>query len=220
MTIFGSYLSKDHSLLGESINIVALDTFVAIVSGLIIFPSCFAFGVNPDQGPSLIFVTLPNIFIKMPGGRIIGSCFFIFMAFAAFSTVIAVFENIMSSCMDLWGWGRKKTALINTILIIIGSIPCVLGFNILSGFHPLGKGTNVMDLEDFLVSNLILPIGSLIYTLFCTSKYGWGWDNYLKEVNTGNGLKVPGKIRFYCKWILPLVTLFIIVNGLISVFNK
>lgn len=188
--------------------------------GLIIFPSCFAFGVNPDQGPSLIFVTLPNIFIKMPGGRIIGSCFFIFMAFAAFSTVIAVFENIMSSCMDLWGWGRKKTAIINTILIIIGSIPCVLGFNILSGFHPLGKGTNVMDLEDFLVSNLILPIGSLIYTLFCTSKYGWGWDNYLKEVNTGNGLKVPGKIRFYCKWILPLVTLFIIVNGLISVFNK
>ena len=220
MTIFGSYLSKDHSLLGESINIVALDTFVAIVSGLIIFPSCFAFGVNPDQGPSLIFVTLPNIFIKMPGCRIIGSCFFIFMAFAAFSTVIAVFENIMSSCMDLWGWGRKKTALINTILIIIGSIPCVLGFNILSGFHPLGKGTNVMDLEDFLVSNLILPIGSLIYTLFCTSKYGWGWDNYLKEVNTGNGLNVPGKIRFYCKWILPLVTLFIIVNGLISVFNK
>ena len=220
MTIFGSYLSKDHSLLGESINIVALDTFVAIVSGLIIFPSCFAFGVNPDQGPSLIFITLPNIFIKMPGGRIIGSCFFIFMAFAAFSTVIAVFENIMSSCMDLWGWERKKTALINTILIIIGSIPCVLGFNILSGFHPLGKGTNVMDLEDFLVSNLILPIGSLIYTLFCTSKYGWGWDNYLKEVNTGNGLKVPRKIRFYCKWILPLVTLFIIVNGLISVFNK
>ena len=220
MTIFGSYLDKDRSLLGESINIVALDTFVAVVSGLIIFPTCFAFGVSPDQGPKLIFVTLPNIFAKMPGGRIWGSCFFIFMAFAAFSTVIAVFENIMSSCMDLWKWSRKKTALINAVIIIITSIPCVLGFNVLSGFHPLGKGTNVMDLEDFIISNLILPIGSLIYTLFCTSKYGWGWDNYLEEVNSGIGLKVPGKIRFYCKWILPITTLFIIVNGLISVFNK
>ena len=176
MAIFGSYLGKDRSLLGESINIVALDTFVAIVSGLIIFPSCFAFGVNPDQGPSLIFVTLPNIFIQMPGGRIWGSCFFIFMAFAAFSTVIAVFENIMSSCMDLWGWSRKKTAIVNTIVIILASLPCILGFNLLSGFHPLGDGTSVLDLEDFMISNLILPIGSLIYTLFCTSKYGWGWD--------------------------------------------
>lgn len=220
MAIFGSYLSKDRSLLGESINIVALDTFVAIVSGLIIFPSCFAFGVNPDQGPSLIFVTLPNIFVQMPGGRIWGSCFFIFMAFAAFSTVIAVFENIMSSCMDLWGWSRKKTAIVNTIVIILASLPCILGFNLLSGFHPLGDGTNVLDLEDFMISNLILPIGSLIYTLFCTSKYGWGWDNYIAEVNLGSGLKVPNKIRFYCKWILPLITLIIIVNGLISVFFK
>lgn len=220
MAIFGSYLGKDRSLLGESINIVALDTFVAIVSGLIIFPSCFAFGVNPDQGPSLIFVTLPNIFIQMPGGRIWGSCFFIFMAFAAFSTVIAVFENIMSSCMDLWGWSRKKTAIVNTIVIILASLPCILGFNLLSGFHPLGDGTSVLDLEDFMISNLILPIGSLIYTLFCTSKYGWGWDNYIAEVNLGSGLKVPNKIRFYCKWILPLITLIIIVNGLISVFFK
>lgn len=186
MAIFGSYLGKDRSLLGESINIVALDTFVAIVSGLIIFPSCFAFGVNPDQGPSLIFVTLPNIFIQMPGGRIWGSCFFIFMAFAAFSTVIAVFENIMSSCMDLWGWSRKKTAIVNTIVIILASLPCILGFNLLSGFHPLGDGTSVLDLEDFMISNLILPIGSLIYTLFCTSKYGWGWDNYIAEVNLGS----------------------------------
>lgn len=220
MAIFGSYLGKDRSLLGESINIVALDTFVAIVSGLIIFPSCFAFGVNPDQGPSLIFVTLPNIFVQMPGGRIWGSCFFIFMAFAAFSTVIAVFENIMSSCMDLWGWSRKKTAIVNTIVIILASLPCILGFNLLSGFHPLGDGTSVLDLEDFMISNLILPIGSLIYTLFCTSKYGWGWDNYIAEVNLGSGLKVPNKIRFYCKWILPLITLIIIVNGLISVFFK
>ena len=220
MAIFGSYLGKDRSLLGESINIVALDTFVAIVSGLIIFPSCFAFGVNPDQGPSLIFVTLPNIFVQMPGGRIWGSCFFIFMAFAAFSTVIAVFENIMSSCMDLWGWSRKKTAIVNTIVIILASLPCILGFNLLSGFHPLGDGTSVLDLEDFMISNLILPIGSLIYTLFCTSKYGWGWDNYISEVNLGSGLKVPNKIRIYCKWILPLITLIIIVNGLISVFFK
>lgn len=220
MAIFGSYLGKDRSLLGESINIVALDTFVAIVSGLIIFPSCFAFGVNPDQGPSLIFVTLPNIFIQMPGGRIWGSCFFIFMAFAAFSTVIAVFENIMSSCMDLWGWSRKKTAIVNTIVIILASLPCILGFNLLSGFHPLGDGTSVLDLEDFMISNLILPIGSLIYTLFCTSKYGWGWDNYIAEVNLGSGLNVPNKIRFYCKWVLPLITLIIIVNGLISVFFK
>ena len=220
MAIFGSYLGKDRSLLGESINIVALDTFVAIVSGLIIFPSCFAFGVNPDQGPSLIFVTLPNIFIQMPGGRIWGSCFFIFMAFAAFSTVIAVFENIMSSCMDLWGWSRKKTAIVNTIVIILASLPCILGFNLLSGFHPLGDGTSVLDLEDFMISNLILPIGSLIYTLFCTSKYGWGLDNYIAEVNLGSGLKVPNKIRFYCKWVLPLITLIIIVNGLISVFFK
>ena len=220
MAIFGSYLGKDRSLLGESINIVALDTFVAIVSGLIIFPSCFAFGVNPDQGPSLIFVTLPNIFIQMPGGRIWGSCFFIFMAFAAFSTVIAVFENIMSSCMDLWGWSRKKTAIVNTIVIILASLPCILGFNLLSGFHPLGDGTSVLDLEDFMISNLILPIGSLIYTLFCTSKYGWGWDNYIAEVNLGSGLKVPNKIRFYCKCVLPLITLIIIVNGLISVFFK
>ena len=220
MAIFGSYLGKDRSLLGESINIVALDTFVAIVSGLIIFPSCFAFGVNPDQGPSLIFVTLPNIFIQMPGGRIWGSCFFIFMAFAAFSTVIAVFENIMSSCMDLWGWSRKKTAIVNTIVIILASLPCILGFNLLSGFHPLGDGTSVLDLEDFMISNLILPIGSLIYTLFCTSKYGWGWDNYIAEVNLGSGLMVPNKIRFYCNWVLPLITLIIIVNGLISVFFK
>ena len=178
MTIFGNYLGKDRSLLGESINIVALDTFVAVVSGLIIFPTCFAFGVSPEQGPKLIFVTLPNIFAQMPGGRIWGSCFFIFMAFAAFSTVIAVFENIMSSCMDLWKWSRKKTAIINAIIVIITSIPCVLGFNVLSGFNPLGK--NIIELEDFIISNLILPIGSLICTLFCTSKFGWGWDDYLK----------------------------------------
>ena len=220
MAIFGSYIGKDHALLGESMNIALLDTFVAITSGLIIFPACFTFNVDQTSGPSLIFITLPNIFNHIPLGRLWGSLFFIFMSFAALSTIIAVFENIMSSCMDLWGWSRKKTAIVNTIVIILASLPCILGFNLLSGFHPLGDGTSVLDLEDFMISNLILPIGSLIYTLFCTSKYGWGWDNYIAEVNLGSGLKVPNKIRIYCKWILPLITLIIIVNGLISVFFK
>ncbi|MDD3205377.1 MAG: sodium-dependent transporter [Lachnospiraceae bacterium] len=220
MAIFGSYLGKERSLLGESINIAVLDTFVAIVAGLIIFPACFAFGVNPDSGPSLIFITLPNIFNAMPGGRIWGSLFFLFMSFAAFSTVIAVFENIMSSCMDLWGWSRKKTAVVNGILLIVLSLPCILGFNIWSGFQPFGAGTGVLDLEDFLVSNLLLPIGSLIYTLFCVSRYGWGWDKYMAEVNAGEGLKVPAWIRGYCTYVLPCITFIIIVNGLYSVFFK
>ena len=220
MAIFGSYLGKERSLLGESINIAVLDTFVAIVAGLIIFPACFAFGVNPDSGPSLTFITLPNIFNAMPGGRIWGSLFFLFMSFAAFSTVIAVFENIMSSCMDLWGWSRKKTAVVNGILLIVLSLPCILGFNIWSGFQPFGAGTGVLDLEDFLVSNLLLPIGSLIYTLFCVSRYGWGWDKYMAEVNAGEGLKVPAWIRGYCTYVLPCITFIIIVNGLYSVFFK
>ena len=220
MAIFGSYLGKERSLLGESINIAVLDTFVAIVAGLIIFPACFAFGVNPDSGPSLIFISLPNIFNAMPGGRIWGSLFFLFMSFAAFSTVIAVFENIMSSCMDLWGWSRKKTAVVNGILLIVLSLPCILGFNIWSGFQPFGAGTGVLDLEDFLVSNLLLPIGSLIYTLFCVSRYGWGWDKYMAEVNAGEGLKVPAWIRGYCTYVLPCITFIIIVNGLYSVFFK
>lgn len=218
MSIFGSYLNHERTLLGESINIAILDTFVAIVAGLIIFPACFAFGVNPDSGPSLIFITLPNIFNHMAGGRIWGSLFFLFMSFAAFSTVIAVFETIMSSCMDLWGWSRKKTAIINMLLLMVLSIPCIFGFNVWSDFQPLGAGTGVLDLEDFAVSNLLLPIGSLIYTLFCVSRYGWGWEHYITEVNTGKGVKMPTWLRGYCTYILPLITFIIIVNGLYSVF--
>lgn len=219
MAIFGSYLSNERTLLGEALNIAILDTFVAIVAGLIIFPASFAFGVSPDSGPSLIFITLPNIFNAMPGGRLWGSLFFIFMLFAAFSTVIAVFENIMASCIDLWGWSRKKAAIINTIAVIILSLPCVLGFNVLSGFQPLGDGTNILDLEDFVVSNLLLPIGALIYTLFCVSRSGWGWDKYRAQANTGKGIKVPKWMRVYATWVLPPVIVLVIVNGLYGVFS-
>ncbi|WP_167958105.1 sodium-dependent transporter [Anaerosporobacter faecicola] len=218
MAIFGSYLGKERTLLGESINIAFLDTFVAIVAGLIIFPACFAFGVNPDSGPSLIFITLPNIFNAMPGGRFWGSCFFLFMAFASLSTVIAVFENLMSSCMDLWGFSRKKSAILNGIFMCFASMPCVLGFNLLSEFQPLGAGTTILDLEDFIVSNLLLPIGSLIFTLFCVSRYGWGFENYRKEVNEGKGLKIPRFLRGYCRFVLPVIIIVVILNGLLSVF--
>ena len=214
MAIFGSYIGKERSLMGESINVAILDTFVALVSGLIIFPACFAFGVSPGEGPSLIFVTLPNIFNHMAGGRLWGSLFFVFMAFAAFSTVLAVFENIMSCCMDLTGWSRKKTAAINIVLMILLSLPCVLGFNVWSGFQPFGPGSNVLDLEDFLVSNLWLPLGSLVYLLFCTSRYGWGWKNFQNEANDGGGIKVRDGIRFYVSYILPLIVLVIFVLGI------
>lgn len=220
MAIFGSYLNRERTLLGESINIAVLDTFVAVVAGLIIFPACFAYGVNPGSGPSLIFITLPNIFNEMPGGRIWGSFFFVFMSFAAFSTVIAVFENIMSSCMDLWGWSRKKAALINGIALILLSMPCVLGFNVLSDFQPLGKGSNVLALEDFLVSNILLPVGTLIYTLFCVSRHGWGWDNYIEETNAGKGIKMVPWLKGYCTWVLPIIIIFVIFNGFYSVIRK
>ena len=180
MGIFGSYIGKKRSLLGESVNIAILDTFVAIVSGLIIFPTCFAFGISPDQGPRLIFVTLPNIFNSMPGGRIWGTLFFVFMTFAAFSTILAVFENIISCGMDLFGWSRKKSCLFNLAALMVLSLPCALGYNLWSSFHPLGEGTFILDLEDFLVSNLILPIGSLCYLLFCVTRFGWGFDKYHK----------------------------------------
>lgn len=217
MAIFGSYIGKEHSLPGESLRVALLDTFVAIVSGLIIFPACSAFGVAADSGPNLIFITLPNIFNHMAGGRIWGSLFFIFMAFAAFSTVIAVFENILSCCMDLTGCSRKKAALVNTFLMIVLSLPCILGFNVLSGFHPLGGTSSIMDLEDFLVSNITLPLGSLIYLLFCTSRYGWGWKNFTQEANTGKGLKMPNWLRLYMTYILPLMILVIFILGIKSV---
>ncbi|MDO5409786.1 MAG: sodium-dependent transporter [Lachnospiraceae bacterium] len=214
MAIFGSYIGKEHSLCGESVRVALLDTFVAIVSGLIIFPACFSFGVDANSGPDLIFITLPNIFNHMAGGRIWGSMFFIFMAFAAFSTVIAVFETIISCCMDLTGCSRKKAAFVNIFLMIVLSLPCVLGFNMLSGIQPFGKGSNLMDLEDFLVSNLALPLGSLIYLLFCVSRRGWGWKNFSQEANTGKGLKLPNKLRFYMTWILPFVIIIIFLIGI------
>ncbi len=216
MAIFGSYIDKSRSLLGESVNIAILDTFVALVSGLIIFPTCFAFDISPDMGPSLIFITLPNIFNNMAGGRVWGTLFFVFMTFAAFSTILAVFENIISCGMDLFHWSRKKSCLINLIALTVLSLPCVFGYNIWSAFQPLGEGSGVLDLEDFIVSNVLLPAGSLIYLLFCVTRYGWGFENYLKETNTGEGLKMPKGIRIYVTYILPVLLLFLIVKGWIG----
>ena len=218
MAIFGSYIGKEHTLLKESVNIAVLDTFVAIVAGLIIFPACFSFGINPDSGPSLIFVTLPNVFNNMAGGRIWGTLFFVFMSFAAFSTVLAVFENIISCGMDMWGLSRKKSCLNNGILLAVLSLPCVLGFNLWSGFMPFGEGSNILDLEDFIVSNLLLPLGSFVYLLFCVTKKGWGFDNYLKEANTGNGWKVSKALKIYLKVVLPALILFIFAKGIIDKF--
>ena len=218
MAIFGSYIGKDHTLTGETINICLLDTLVAFLAGLIIFPSCFAFGVDPGQGPGLVFITLPNIFNQMVGGRIFGVLFFVFMTFAAQSTIIAVFENIISFSMDLFGTSRKKTVLINGIAIILLSLPCVFGFNIWSGFQPMGAGSTIQDLEDFIVSNNLLPLGSMVYLLFCTSRYGWGWKNYTTEANTGKGLKIKNWMRGYITYILPLIVLFIFGFGIYDKF--
>lgn len=216
MAIFGSYISKERSLMGESVSIMALDTTVAILSGLIIFPACFSFGVNPESGPNLVFITLPNIFNHMAGGRIWGSLFFVFMSFAALSTVIAVFENILSFAMDLFGWSRKKAVLVNSVLLTVLSVPCALGFNVLSNINWLGM--NIMDIEDFIVSNNLLPLGSLVYLFFCVTRYGWGWDNFMTEVNAGKGLKFPKWARIYVTYILPLIVLFVFVQGYISKF--
>ena len=218
MAIFGSYIGKERSLMGESVNILVLDTMVALLSGLIIFPACFSFGVNADSGPNLVFITLPNIFNAMAGGRIWGTLFFIFMSFAALSTIVAVFENIISFAMDLWGFSRKKAVIMNLFLIIIYALPCALGFNLWSGFMPLGAGSNIMDLEDFIVSNNLLPLGSLVYLFFCVTRYGWGWDNFLNEANTGKGIKFPKWLRIYVTFILPVIVLFIFVQGYVSKF--
>lgn len=220
MAIFGSYIKKDQSLTGESIWIMVLDTFVAITSGLIIFPACMSFGVNPGGGPGLLFVTLPNVFNSMAGGHFWGTLFFLFMLFAALSTVIAVFENIVCMVSELTEWDRQKTIRIMSVAIIALSMPCVLGFNVWSGFQPLGKGTCVLDLEDFIVSNNLLPLGSLVYLAFCTSRYGWGWDNFIKEADTGNGIKFPKWIRGYVTYVLPLVVLYIFVMGYKAIFFK
>ena len=218
MSIFGSYIGKEHSLLGESVRIVVLDTFVAITAGLIIFPACFTYHVDQTSGPSLIFITLPNIFANMSMGRLWGSLFFLFMAFAAMSTVLAVFENIICCGMELTGCGRKKSSLVNLVLIILLSMPCVLGYNLWAwdGFAVFGGA--VLDVEDFLVSNLFLPLGSLVYLLFCVTRYGWGWQNYKKEVNTGKGLKVQDWMRGYLTYVLPLIVVFIFAFGLYDKF--
>lgn len=213
MAIFGSYIDKSRTLLGESVNIAMLDTFVALVSGLIIFPTCFAFDISPDMGPSLIFITLPNIFNHMVGGRVWGTLFFVFMTFAAFSTILAVFENIISCGMDLFHWSRKKSCLINLVALIVLSLPCVFGYNIWSAIQPLGEGSTILDLEDFIVSNMMLPVGSLVYLLFCVTRYGWGFDHYLKEANTGEGVRMPGGVRFYVTFILPVLLFFLTVKG-------
>ena len=221
MEIFGSYMTRDHTLTGESVRICCLDTFVALMSGLIIFPACFSFSVQPDAGPSLIFMTLPKVFANMPLGRLWGSLFFLFMTFASFTTVIAVFENLLANCIDNFGWTRKKAALVNCVFILIASLPCVLGYNLWSGFHPF-LGKDVLDSEDFIVSNLLLPIGSLVYLLFCVTKWGWGFDKYLAEANTGSGLKLPESgtakkaLQVYFSVILPLLILVILVQGLPS----
>ena len=214
MEIFGSYMSKDNTLAGESLRISVLDTFVALMSGMIIFPACFSFGVQPDAGPSLIFITLPRVFVNMAGGRLWGTLFFLFMTFASFTTVIAVFENLLASCIDNFGWNRKKAVIINCIFMLIASMPCVLGYNVWSDLRLIG-GRDVLDTEDFIVSNLLLPIGALVFLLFCVTKWGWGFDKYLEEANTGTGLKMPKALKPYFQFILPVLILVILVQGLI-----
>ena len=220
MAIFGSYISKDRRLAGESLSIAVLDTFVAFCAGLIIIPACFAYGIEPGAGPGLIFQTLPNLFNAMPGGKIWGTLFFAFMVFAAVSTVVAVFENIISFAMDK-GMSRKKACLVNFFAIIILSLPCALGFNVLSFITPLGAGTGILDLEDFIISNNILPLGSLVYVLFCTNKkYGWGWDNFINEANEGKGLKFPTALKIYAKYILPVILVAFWIIGIVNMFIK
>ena len=219
MEIFGSYLNKEHSLLGESGRILCVDTFVALMAGFIIIPACFSYGVTPDAGPSLLFLTLPNIFSNMPGGTIWSGLFFVFMAFAALSTVITVFESIISFHMDITGWSRKKVVGINIPLMILLSMPAILGYNLWSNVHPLGGTTNIMDLEDFLVSYNILPLGGLLFVLFCTRKNGWGWANFLKEANEGAGAKVPAILEKYMAYILPLIVSAIYLKGYYDTFS-
>lgn len=212
MAIFGSYLPREKSITGEAVRITGLDTLVAIMAGMIIIPSCFSFGISPDAGPGLVFITLPNVFAKMPLGQLWGSLFFLFMSFAALSTVVAVFENILAFGMDLWGWQRSKAVRINLVAIIALSLPCVLGFNLWSGVMPFGEGSGIMDLEDFIVSNNLLPLGSLVYVTFCTRRYGWGWDNFLAEADRGEGMRFP-RIRGYVTYVLPLIILVVYVKG-------
>ena len=219
MLIFGSYMEKDQRLFGEAVNITVLDTVVALMAGFIIIPACFAYGIEPGAGPSLIFITIPNIFAQVAGGRVWGGLFFLFLSFAAFTTLVAVFENIISFDMDLFGWSRKKSTLVSLILIIILSMPCVMGFNVLAGFTPLGEGSTIMDLEDFIVSNNLLPLGSLGYVLFCIKKNGWGWNHFLEEINQGEGWKFPSGIKGYMSYGLPLLIIIIYLKGYYDKFQ-
>lgn len=218
MMIFGSYMNKSHSLFGESVTVALLDTFVAITAGLIIFPACFAFGVEPNSGPKLIFITLPNIFTEMTGGRIWGTLFFLFMTFASFSTVIGVFENILTCCMEKFNISRTKSAIINAVVVIVFSMPCVLGFNVFSNFAPLGEGSTILDLEDFIVSSILLPLGSFACLLFCVTKLGMGYKRFFEEANTGNGLKFPKFMRPYVTYVLPVLILILFINQIIALF--
>ena len=220
MAIFGSYTSKAQSLTGESVRVIALDTSVALMAGLIIFPACFTYGVQPDAGPDLLFITLPSIFSKLPGGRLWGALFFLFMGFAAMTTLIAVFENIIAYWMDNHGWSRQKAALVNMAAIIILAVPCILGYSVLSSFHPLGPGTQILDLEDFLISSTIMPLGSLLFVIFCAHRSGWGWDGFIKEADTGKGLRFPAWLRVYVKWILPFIIGIIFIKGYWDIFSK
>ena len=213
LAIFGSYIGKEHRLMGEAVRVGVLDTCVAFTAGLIIFPACFAYDVAPDSGFGLIFVTLPNVFNSMSGGRLWGALFFVFMSFAALSTITAVFENIISFAMDRWGWSRRKAVWVNFAAVLVLSMPCILGFNLWSGFQPLGEDSNIMALEDFLITDNLLPLGSLVYLLFCVSRRGWGWKNFLAEANAGQGLRFPEKVRLYVTWILPFIVLIIFVVG-------
>ncbi|MGM9912665.1 sodium-dependent transporter [Floccifex sp.] len=218
IAIFGSYIDKEKKLTQEAISVVCLDTFVAIVSGLIVIPACFAYGVSPGQGPGLIFQTIPNIFVNMNYGNIWGALFFLFLSFAALTTIIAVFQNIITMTKELFNWSHKKAIIINFVLIILLSLPCALGFNVLSFIQPMGAGSTIQDLEDFIVSNNLLPLGSLGYVLFCCSKKGWGFDNFIKEANTGKGISFPRKLRFYLTYIIPIIVIIIFIQGYISLF--